>query len=153
MVGCPGNLTNYTAPGVSWAAVTWDSPIATDNCDGSVTVVCMPSSGTLFSLGATRVSCQANDSSGNTNSYSFMVSVLPAEIPLITDFQVAGTNIVIQFKSMNVGQYSVQASSSSTDNWTNVVTGIPGTGEIITQTIAGGTTFLPRFFRVKLSLP
>jgi probable HAF family extracellular repeat protein len=153
IVGCPGNMTNYTVPGVTSAAVSWTTPTAMDNCDGSVPVVCTPLSGSVFTQGVTTVTCKANDSSGNTNSCSFTVTLLQAQNPAITDLKVAGTNVVIRFVSMNAGHYSVQATDSPTASWTDVLTGIPGTGGTITATNTGGATFLPRFFRVKLSLP
>jgi hypothetical protein len=54
---------------------------------------------------------------------------------------------------MDAGQYAVQAASGLTENWVDVLTGIAGTGGSVAVTNAGGATFLPRFFRVKLSLP
>jgi probable HAF family extracellular repeat protein len=153
IAGCPGNMTNYTVPGVTSTMVTWAAPTATDNCDASVAVVCTPPSGSVFAEGVTTVTCRANDTSGTTNSCSFTVTLLQAQDPVITDLKVAGTNIIIQFDSMNAGHYSVQASGGLTGSWTDVLIGIPGTGGTITATNTGGATFLPRFFRVKLSLP
>jgi len=151
--GCPGNLTNYVPSGSTSAVVTWSQPTATDNCDGNVPVVCTPPSGSLFSAGLTIVTCLASDTSGNTNSCSFTVNVLPTQEPLITDFKVAGTNVVIRFTTVNGGRYSVQANGGLAGTWPNVVTGIGGTGAVITVTNLGGVTFLPRFYRVQSSLP
>jgi hypothetical protein len=153
IVGCPGNLTNYTALGNASAVVTFGAPLATDNCDGNVPVVCRPPSGSLFPVGLTTVICRATDSSGNTNFCSFTVAVVPTQGPLITDLKVEGTNVVIRFDTVSAGNYSVQASGSVIGSWTDVLTGIPGTGSSVTATIVGGATFLPQFFRIKLSLP
>ena len=77
----------------------------------------------------------------------------PVQLPVITDLKIAGANIVIRFLSMNAGHYAVQAAASPTGNWTDVLTGIPGTGRTISATNNGGATFSTRFLRVRLSLP
>ncbi|HET7696008.1 MAG TPA: HYR domain-containing protein [Vicinamibacterales bacterium] len=56
------------------AVVTY-SATATDVVDGSVPVVCAPASGLTFAVGVTTVTCTATDSSGNTASGSFTVTV------------------------------------------------------------------------------
>lgn len=150
---CPADLTNYMSFNGTSAVVTWAPPSATDNCDGNVPVVCTPPSGSLFSPGQTAVSCFASDASGNTSSFSFSVNIAQAPGPVITDIKVVGTNVVIRFSTMDAGQYAVQAASGLTENWVDVLTGIAGTGGSVAVTNAGGATFLPRFFRVKLSLP
>jgi hypothetical protein len=48
---------------------------ARDDVDGSRTVTCTPRSGSHFKLGKTRVSCSATDSSGNTATARFTVTV------------------------------------------------------------------------------
>ena len=52
---------------------------ATDEQDPSPTVSCTPSSGSLFPLGPTTVTCTATDSNGNTSQASFEVLVEPIE--------------------------------------------------------------------------
>jgi probable HAF family extracellular repeat protein len=151
--GCPGNLTNYITPGSTSAVVTWSTPTASDNCDGNVPVVCTPPSGSLFTVGSTSVTCRASDTSSNSDSCSFTVDVAATDLPLITDFKVAGTNVVIRFSTIIGGQYAVQTSGGLTGSWTDELTRIPGTGASVTATNFGGATFLPRFFRIKLSLP
>jgi probable HAF family extracellular repeat protein len=151
--GCPGDLTSYITPGSTSAVVTWTMQIATDNCDGNVPVVCTPPSGSHFTVGSTSITCRANDTSGNNDSCSFSVNVTTTEAPLITDFKVAATNVIIRFSTIVGGQYTVQASGGLTGSWTDELTGISGTGASVTATNFGGATFLPRFFRIKLSLP
>ena len=56
---------------------------ATDNCDGSRTVICSPSSGP-FPLGPTTVTCVASDTNLNTNTCSFTVTVVDTTPPAIT---------------------------------------------------------------------
>lgn len=48
---------------------------AADAVDGPVAVACKPPSGSLFRSGRTRVTCTAVDSSGNTATTSFVVTV------------------------------------------------------------------------------
>jgi hypothetical protein len=52
------------------------SASATDLVDGSVTVVCVPPSGSLFGITTTTVNCLATDATGNTTTGSFLVTVL-----------------------------------------------------------------------------
>ena len=48
---------------------------AHDDVDGSVPVKCTPGSGSRFKVGKTRVSCTATDSSGNTGTTQFTITV------------------------------------------------------------------------------
>ena len=49
---------------------------ATDDRDGTLPVTCVPRSGSAFRIGRTRVTCSAIDSSANTGTASFTVTVL-----------------------------------------------------------------------------
>jgi probable HAF family extracellular repeat protein len=49
---------------------------ATDETDGSVPIDCSPASGSLFSIGTTKVNCSASDAAGNRASGSFEVKVV-----------------------------------------------------------------------------
>ena len=48
---------------------------ATDGVDGAVPVSCKPRSGSRFEIGRTKVRCNATDSSGNTATAEFTVTV------------------------------------------------------------------------------
>ena len=48
---------------------------AGDDVDGSVAAACKPTSGSAFKVGRTRVTCTATDSSANTSSATFTVTV------------------------------------------------------------------------------
>jgi hypothetical protein len=48
---------------------------AQDDRDGTLPVACTPRSGSRFNIGRTRVTCSTTDSSGNTASASFTVTV------------------------------------------------------------------------------
>jgi hypothetical protein len=51
---------------------------AVDAVDGAVPTTCMPSPGSIFRLGRTRVTCSATDKSANAASRTFTVTVLTA---------------------------------------------------------------------------
>ncbi|MDA7952892.1 MAG: HYR domain-containing protein [Nitrosopumilus sp.] len=53
------------------------SPTAYDSVDGTVPVTCTPASGSKFPVGSTKVTCTARDSSRNTATGSFTVTVEP----------------------------------------------------------------------------
>jgi hypothetical protein len=57
---------------------------ANDNCDGAITPTCSPASGSTFPVGTTTVVCEATDSSNQTGSCSFTVTVEDTEAPQIT---------------------------------------------------------------------
>ena len=81
-ITCSSNIV-VTCAGPSGATVSF-AVTATDTDDPRPTVVCQPSSGALFPPGTTTVTCTATDSSGNTSSCAFTVTVQTAPSPVIT---------------------------------------------------------------------
>jgi hypothetical protein len=76
-LNCPTNVfAACTAP--EGTTVNYPPISASDNCPGPVTVVCTPPSGSLFSQGATLVSCNASDACGNEARCQFTVNVGPS---------------------------------------------------------------------------
>ncbi len=73
-ITCPADVFATVLPGETSGVVEFETPLATDNC-GDVTLVCDPPSGSVFPVGTTPVICTATDSSGNTNSCTFSVTV------------------------------------------------------------------------------
>lgn len=76
-ITCPANVTAaapVTCPPATSLVVTYPAPMVSDNCPG-VTSMCVPASGSTFPLGTTTVTCTATDTSGNTASCSFTVTV------------------------------------------------------------------------------
>lgn len=69
----PGNQT-AEATSASGAVVNYTAS-AGDIVEGAVAVNCVPASGSTFVLGSTTVNCSATDSSGNTATGSFGVTV------------------------------------------------------------------------------
>ena len=79
-ITCPADITAVTDQSICTQpgspvcqVVTFAAPVATDNCPG-VTVVCVPPSGTCFTVGVTTVTCTATDASGNTATCSFTIT-------------------------------------------------------------------------------
>ncbi len=100
---CPTNMT-VSCAGTNGTPVFF-SATATDNCDPLVTVTCVPASGYLFPFGSNNVVCTAVDSSGNTNTCSFTVTVVEPE-PTLT-IQLQGTNVVISWP-VSCGTYILE---------------------------------------------
>jgi hypothetical protein len=76
-----GAVSNITVEATSFngANVTFVLPIANDNLDATVPVVCVPPPGSFFPVGATAVTCTATDVAGNTGMTSFLVTVTLAD--------------------------------------------------------------------------
>jgi len=97
-ITCPANVTAVTAltcPVSTATNVNYASPTASDNCPG-VSAACTPASGTSFPTGTTTVTCTATDSSGNTASCSFTVSVFNV---CLQDDSNPGTRLLIDTHS------------------------------------------------------
>lgn len=73
------------ATGPSGAVVTFSNPIASDIVDGSVAVTCAPTSGSLFAIGDSTVTCSATDAHNNTGSSSFPVHVVDTTAPVVAN--------------------------------------------------------------------
>lgn len=68
------------APDDSGAIAVWDAS-ASDEVDGSLSVVCAPASGSKFPIGTTRVTCSAADAHGNSANGFFDVTVYKPSAP------------------------------------------------------------------------
>ena len=81
-ITCPANITvEATCP--SGAIATYTAPVGTDNCPGATTVrTAGPASGSIFPIGNTTVTYTTTDSSGNSTSCSFTVTVLTPQAVL-----------------------------------------------------------------------
>lgn len=75
-ISCPANIVTNAPQGQTSVAVSFPNPAVADNC-GVVSTNFSPPSGSLFSFGVTPVICTVTDSSGNTNTCSFSVTVNP----------------------------------------------------------------------------
>jgi hypothetical protein len=61
---------------VCMGPVVFNNPLAVDNCDDHVSVHCIPPSGSIFGPGDHVITAIAMDSSGNSNSCTFTLTVL-----------------------------------------------------------------------------
>ena len=82
MIDCPADTTIECA-GPEGAVLEFDVT-ATDACDDTVTVVCVPKSGSTFPSGKTVVTCTAVDDFGNTSECTFTVTVADVTPPTVT---------------------------------------------------------------------
>jgi HYR domain/Domain of unknown function DUF11/Calx-beta domain len=74
-ITCPANITAKTPnAGDPCVIVNYPPPTVSDNCPG-IGFVCTPPSGSCFPLGVTTVTCTATDTSGNTATCTFKVTV------------------------------------------------------------------------------
>ncbi len=131
-VNCPQNITKNTDPGTCSTTATYTAT-ATDNCDVSVTPTCNPPSGSTFQKGTTTVTCMATDSSNNTGSCSFTVTVVDNEKPQFpngcpNDVTSVGTASCPINTTGNVANFATPA---ATDNCPGVtVVCVPPSGSV-----------------------
>lgn len=86
IIVCPTNIIAAELPHDGGSAVvTFPVPVATDICDNSLNVSCVPPSDTAFPVGYTTVSCEARDDSGNSNKCSFVIRVIPYRLRVVTN--------------------------------------------------------------------
>ena len=78
----PADITSTNDSGVCGKLVTWALPTATDNC-AIDTLTSTHQTGDLFPVGMTTVTYTANDSSGNSSSASFTVTIEDTEAPVL----------------------------------------------------------------------
>jgi hypothetical protein len=124
-ITCPGNLQFVVdAATCSKSNVTY-SASATDNCDPAVPIIFSPPSGSTFPKGTNTVQCTATDSSGNTGTCTFTVTVLDfITLTCQTDRVVAATSTVGAMV-----RYSVIASDNCDP--TLSVTSSPPSGSVL----------------------
>jgi len=107
VITCSTNLTAVCS-GTNGAQVTF-TVTATDTCDSSPVVTCIPASGSYFSAGTTTVNCTATDASNNHNPCSFTVSVSDTTIAKLTIVQ-DGTDVLVTWPQ-TCTQYQLEKSS------------------------------------------
>ncbi len=107
--GTPSNIT-AEATSASGATVTYATPSATDNLDGTDAVSCSPASGSTFALGVTTVTCIATDRAGNSSHSSFSVTVQDTTAPTVS--------MTVPSGGATVGGSSVTLTASASDNVT-----------------------------------
>ncbi|MEW6208225.1 MAG: LamG-like jellyroll fold domain-containing protein [Acidobacteriota bacterium] len=100
-ITCPTNITVTANLGSSSVAVSYPAPTASDNC-AVASIVCSPASGSVFPIGATTVTCAATDSSDNTASCAFIVTVLSPQ--QAAQLLINSVNDLVSQGAINEGQ-------------------------------------------------
>ncbi|TAK94045.1 MAG: HYR domain-containing protein [Verrucomicrobia bacterium] len=91
IIACPANMIVAEAPRDSGgAAVTFPNPLTTDICDSSLSLVASPPSGSIFPVGTNTVTWTATDDSGNSNSCTFQIRVIPYRLFVVYNTDNAG---------------------------------------------------------------
>ncbi|WP_158281888.1 HYR domain-containing protein, partial [Winogradskyella wandonensis] len=84
-ITCPSDIIDVpTDAGQCSAIVIYDTPVSTDNCSGTDTILISGiASGNAFPLGTTTNVFEVVDGAGNVSTCSFTVTVVDNEIPII----------------------------------------------------------------------
>lgn len=115
---CPPNLT-FPARNSSGTYIYYAAPVS-DNCDPNPAVTYSIPSGTLLPMGHYTNTCVATDASGNSNTCTFNIDVVPAA-PIVLSSTVSQGNVTLQWTG-NSPPYILQWSPSLTNtNWQGVV--------------------------------
>ncbi|HEX3542138.1 MAG TPA: HYR domain-containing protein [Acidimicrobiales bacterium] len=131
VVSVPKDMT-VEATSASGAAVTFNAT-AQDNVDGTLTPTCTPASGSTFTLGTTPVSCSATDSSGNTGTAGFNVTVQDTTGPVISGL----TNLKVEAQNANGATVAFSPTAIDAVDGPRPVTCTPPSGSTFAL---GGTT-------------
>ncbi|HEX5220995.1 MAG TPA: Ig-like domain-containing protein [Verrucomicrobiae bacterium] len=123
-ITCPPNIVVNAAAGQCTSNVTF-SVTAIDGCGSVTNLVSVPASGSAFPVGVTTVTNTATDSSGNSSSCTFTVTVQDNQGPVVT----CPANVVVNAAPGQCAS-NVTFSVTATDacgSVTNLVS-IPATG-------------------------
>ncbi|WP_217694761.1 HYR domain-containing protein [Algoriphagus marinus] len=122
VITCPSDISTTVAFGETGKVVTYDLPIATDNCGiASLELISGLASGEFFPLGSTTILYQATDFAGNTMECSFTVDVSESEDnedPIINDCPVG---ITVETDPENCGALVNWIEPTATDNSGSVI--------------------------------
>ncbi|UKN00093.1 HYR domain-containing protein [Paracrocinitomix mangrovi] len=130
-ISCPADIIVNNDPGVCGAIVNYTTPIGSDNCPASVTIMTTGlASGSVFPIGTTTVTYEVTDASGNIASCSFDVTVNDNEAPTIT----CPADITVNNDPGVCGAIVTYTLPNGLDN-------CPGATTILTAGQASGTLF------------
>jgi probable HAF family extracellular repeat protein len=92
---------------------------------------------------------------GGTN-HGFLLDPLPpmSQRPTVTAVQLQEADVLLSFTTQDAAHYAIDCCQILTSGpWDVAMTGITGTGGVVTVTNSGGATVPTRFYRVRLTLP
>ncbi|MGB1397619.1 MAG: HYR domain-containing protein, partial [Planctomycetota bacterium] len=110
--GTPESVTIPSIQGFCGASHTWDSPIASDNCD-TLTPTADYLSGHFFPVGSTTVTYSVIDESGNSTEDSFIVTVEDVEAPVFTAIS---TDYTVSADADQCGTAVIWTDAEASDN-------------------------------------
>ncbi len=114
VITVPSATVNREQQTSAGATVDYASLVsATDNIDGTPDIACTPASGTLFPPGLTVVNCTATNSSGNTDSASFNVTVTDSTAPVVS---VPAATVVVEQQGAAGATVNYSALVGAVDN-------------------------------------
>ncbi|MEN2284533.1 HYR domain-containing protein, partial [Algoriphagus sp. SE2] len=117
IITCPSDISTTVGFGETGKVITYDLPIAVDNCGiESLELISGFESGAFFPLGSTMVTYQATDLSGNTTECSFMVEITESgdnENPTISDCPV---EVIVETDPENCGAIVNWIEPTASDN-------------------------------------
>jgi hypothetical protein len=90
------------------------SVTVTDNADPTPSLSCVPSSGSLFPLGSTTVTCTATDDSDNSSAATFVVTVTDQAAPVFTTVPAAA--VTVEADADGTATLDFEAQVVATDN-------------------------------------
>jgi hypothetical protein len=129
-------------------AVNYTIPVAIDDLDPSVLVTCSPSSGSVFPIGDTTITCNASDSAGNAATpTTFVVSVVPPLPPPDTEAPVIAAHENISVSGTPGGQVVNYINPIATDNL-DATTTVGTTTVTCNAEDAAGNQAIPTTFEV-----
>jgi len=108
----PTGVTATTSGASCSGVATWDAPIAADNC-GVLELTSTHNPSTTFPIGVTTVTYTATDVNGNSASYSFDVTVVDDDAPVITGLPVL---LNVQTQPGECGAVVTWPTPTATDN-------------------------------------
>jgi hypothetical protein len=124
----PHQPVSAEATGPGGAIVNYTLPVATDLVDGTDPVTCLPSPGSLFPLGSTIVSCNAQDAAGNhAIQTQFTVTVSDTTPPAFT--APANMTLDANMPSGAIATYTLPTATDLVDG-TDPVHCAPATGSL-----------------------
>jgi probable HAF family extracellular repeat protein len=89
---------------------------------------------------------------GVNHAFLLTPSVTGLPAPTITGAGLSGPDVIISFTTISTATYALQTSDAVPSNtWSNVLTGVLGTGSTVSVTNLGGAGLSRRFYRVSAS--
>ncbi len=83
-ISCVNDISETVGENGTTAVVTYDAPVASDNCEFTVEQTAGLASGSEFPLGTTTNTFVVTDAAGNTATCSFDVTITDDEDPTLT---------------------------------------------------------------------